>query len=182
MADPACTIVFDWETTGLTLHADAPVHKQPRGIEFASILLDARGEVEEEFTQLINPEEPISPEITKITGLTDADVRDAPTFLVAWPLIARQFSLSRLAIAHNLPFDRAILRAELARAELTEFPWPARELCTVGAYRCFWGRNPKLTELYEMVLGKPLAQTHRALDDVRALVEIVQAERLWEAT
>jgi len=37
-----------------------------------------------------------------------------------------------------------------------------------------------MLELYEAVLGKPLAQTHRALDDVKALVEIIQAEALWE--
>jgi hypothetical protein len=32
-----------------------------------------------------------------------------------------------------------------------------------------------MTELYEKALGHPLAQTHRALDDVHALVEIVRA-------
>jgi hypothetical protein len=35
-------------------------------------------------------------------------------------------------------------------------------------------------ELYEAVIGKPLAQTHRALDDVAALVEIIVKEKLWE--
>jgi DNA polymerase III epsilon subunit-like protein len=29
-------------------------------------------------------------------------------------------------------------------------------------------------------MGKPLAQTHRALDDVLALVEIFQKELLWQ--
>jgi DNA polymerase III epsilon subunit-like protein len=82
-------------------------------------------------------------------------------------------------VAHNLPFDRAIMRGELARHGVTDFPWPEREVCTVGLYKEAWGRNPKLLELYEDVLGRPLAQTHRALDDVKALVEIIQSEELW---
>ena len=36
----------------------------------------------------------------------------------------------------------------------------------------------KMTELYQHALNKPLPQTHRALDDVMALVEIVQALEL----
>ena len=82
-------------------------------------------------------------------------------------------------VAHNLPFDKAIIRGELARCGIEDFPWPERELCTVGLHRDAWGRNPRLVELYESVMGKPLAQTHRALDDANALVEIIQKEELW---
>lgn len=174
-------IVFDFETTGLTLHPDAPVEKQPRAIEFGAALVSLRdGAVLEEASILINPQCPITAEITKITGLTDADVRDALPFADVLPQLRRLFSGAAVAVAHNLPFDRAILRAELARAGETTFPWPPRELCTVGLYREDWGRNPRLLELYEHVFGRPLAQTHRALDDVRALVEIFREQRLWE--
>lgn len=172
-------LVFDTETTGLTLHPDAPVSKQPKMIEFGGILLDRQGRIVEEASILINPGEPLTPEITKITGITDADLIDAVDFDGALPQLRRIFAEATTVMAHNLPFDKAIVRGELARRDILDFPWPQRELCTVGLYKDQWGRNPRLLELYEAVLGKPLAQTHRALDDVKALVEIIQAEELW---
>jgi DNA polymerase-3 subunit epsilon len=173
-------IVYDTETTGLTLHPDAPLNKQPRMIEFGAALLNARGEIEATESIIIDPREPLSPEITKITGLTDDDLRGQPTFPEALPRIRSIFARASTVMAHNLPFDKAILWGELARTEFRDFPWPEQELCTVGLYREAWGRNPKLTELYASVKGQPLAQTHRALDDVLALVEVIQAEGLHE--
>lgn len=173
-------IVFDTETTGLTLHPDAPVTKQPKVIEFGAVLLDLRGKVIEECNILIDPREKLDPVITKITGITDADLEGAPTFEEALPSIRRIFSEARAVFAHNLPFDKAIIRGELARIHCLDFPWPQHEFCTVGLYKEQWGRNPKLLELYEKVVGVPLQQTHRALDDVLALVEIMQLENLSE--
>lgn len=172
-------LVLDWETTGLTLHPDADYTKQPRAIEFGAALL-RDGVIEEEISILINPQMKLPAIITKITGLTDEDLRDAPTFERVLPQLERVFRSATSVVAHNLPFDKAILMGELKRAKLTEFPWPKKESCTVGIYQEHWGRNPKLTELYERVMGKPLAQTHRAVDDVLALVEIIQKERLWQ--
>lgn len=172
-------IAFDTETTGLTLHPDAPLTKQPRMIEFGAVLMDDAGRVVEEASILINPGEPLTAEITKITGITDADLADAPSFREVLPQLRRLFAMAHTVMAHNLPFDRAILKGELARIDAYDFPWPRRELCTVGLYKESWGRNPRLQELYEAVMGRPLAQTHRALDDVKALVEVIQEERLW---
>jgi DNA polymerase III epsilon subunit-like protein len=172
-------IVFDFETTGLTLHPDAPLERQPRAIEFGAALIEGT-EILRTINLMINPGEPISAEITKITGITDDDVRDAPGFSDVLPQIADIFGQADCAVAHNLPFDRAILRYELARLQCGVFPWPAKELCTVGINKEFWGKNPRLIELFEEVAGRPYAQTHRALDDVMALVEIVQIQKLWE--
>jgi DNA polymerase III epsilon subunit-like protein len=173
-------LVFDTETTGLTLHPDAPVNLQPKMIEFGAVLLDPHnGKVEEEISILVYPGGPISAEITKITGITDADVEGCPTFIEVLPQLRRVFGSAHTMVAHNLPFDRMIVAGELARHQVADFNWPMNGICTVGLYKEVWGRNPKLLELYEWVLGKPLAQTHRALDDVLALVEIVQKEELW---
>lgn len=174
-------IVFDFETTGLTLHPEADLRKQPQAIEFGAVLISLDdGSITEEASILINPGVPLSEEITKITGLKDEDLADAPDFLTVLPQLRRMFAEAHCAVSHNLPFDRAILRGDLRRANVTDFPWPQREVCTVGLYKDDWGRNPRLLELYEAVIGKPLAQTHRALDDVKALHEIIMAERLWE--
>ena len=175
-----CAIIFDTETTGLTLHPSADIALQPRMIEFGAVLLSlADGSIVEEASILINPGAPLPAEIVKITGITDDDLRDAPTFVDVLPQIQRTFASASAVVAHNLPFDRAILRGELLRAKIDVFPWPARETCTVGLYRSEWGRNPRLIELYEATMGRSLAQTHRALDDVKAMVEIIQKEELW---
>lgn len=170
-------LIFDWETTGLTLHPDAKPHLQPRAIEFGGLVVE-RGEVVEEHSWLINPETDLEPIITQITGLTDDDLRDQPTFAECLPKLSRVFGSCDLMIAHNLPFDEAITRYEARRVGYEGFPFPVRGLCTVQAYQEAWGRRPKLVQLYEHVLGRPLAQSHRALDDCRALAEIVLWERL----
>lgn len=174
-------LLFDTETTGLTLHPNVDVSKQPRVIEFGGLLLDVgRRIVIEEVSMLINPGEPITEEITSITGITNDDLKDAPSFVECLPQLRRFFADASMAVAHNLPFDKAILMGELKRAGAADFPWPKQELCTVGVFTDEWGRNPKLTELYEKVMGKPLEQTHRALDDVKALLQIFLATELVE--
>lgn len=180
MADQRLALVFDTETTGLTLHPDAPLAKQPKIIELGAALLDQSGKVVETFSQLIHPGEAITDEITRITGITNADLADAPRFVDVLPQMRHIFGQATAVFAHNLPFDRAMMRNELARNDVTDFPWPTQEFCTVGLHRDAWGRNPKLTELYEATLGRPLPQTHRALDDVMALVEVIVELRLHE--
>lgn len=179
-------LVFDFETTGLTLHPDASIAKQPKAIEFGGVLIDSKTEsIEEECSLLIHPGETLDPEITKITGLTDADLKGAPPFVEILPQLVRLFSAADCVVAHNLPFDRAVLRAELLRAHAAsplaaEVRMPKHQICTVGLYTELFGRNPRLIELYEHVMRKPLPQTHRALDDAKALAEIVITERLWD--
>lgn len=171
-------LVIDWETTGLTLHAEAPLDKQPKAIEFGGILVDEHGAFVREFGTLINPGEDVSEEITKITGITNAELRAAPTLDEVLAEIREMFKAASTLIAHNLSFDKAILTFELARRRAEGWPWPAHEMCTVELYTPLWGRRPKLTELYQDIMGRPLAQTHRALDDVRALAQIVVKEGL----
>jgi ATP-dependent DNA helicase DinG len=172
--------VFDTETTGLTLHPGAHLNKQPRIIEFGCAILSAKdGSVVETANILIHPGVEVSAEITKITGITNEDLVGAPSFAEVLPQIRRLFAQCAGVTAHNLPFDKALMFFELARLEVEDFPWPEKETCTVGLYKELWGRNVKLTELYEAVTGAKLAQTHRAIDDVMALVEIIQKEQIW---
>ncbi len=174
-------IVYDTETTGLVKHPDAPLSKQPRIIEFGAMALSLKNgkPIGKKFKALINPGEPLTEEITRITGITNEDVRDAPTFVNAWPKIAAYIKGARAMLAHNEPFDHAIIDYELKRAS-KKFVWPV-VFCTIGLYREQWGRDMKLTELYAQTMGRQLDQKHRALSDVEALVEIVQKEKLWEA-
>lgn len=173
--------VFDCETTSLLLHPKADMASQPKIIEFAACLIDSeRAAIVDEYEQLINPLQTITEEITKITGITNAMIQDKPTFPAVAQAIAKFMGRASVMIAHNLEFDETMLKNELERNLIKDFPWPSQGMCTVQLWTSEWGRNMKLTELYERKLGKPLAQTHRALDDVKALCEIVIVERLWE--
>jgi len=170
--------VLDFETTGLCMHPQAKIAMQPRAIEIGISMVDENGDVIAELGEMCNPGFKLDPVITKITGITDEDLADKPPFTALLPDIKRLMRNADILVAHNLPFDRDILRYELARAKETDFPWPARNLCTAQLYAEIWGRRPRLLDLYEWSIGVPLAQTHRAIDDVRALVEVVKKERL----
>ena len=180
-------LVFDTETTGLTLHPNAQADKQPKIIEFGGVVLCLKtGEVLEEFDYFVDPEEPISLEINKITGITDAMVAGHPNFPEIAPVLRRLFEETSGICAHNLPFDRDMVRWELHRhrnaVAAQHWPWPPiqRQFCTMNMYHPVYGKNPKLVNLYEDVTGNPYVQKHRALDDVKLMVEIIQKEKLWE--
>lgn len=174
------SLVFDTETTGLPKHPNAKDGVQPRIIEFAAALVDERGEVLDTVDRLINPGMPLEAIITKITGLTDEILADEHPFPVVLPDIAAFFRRADRMIAHNLPFDSTLLEMELARHGIEEFPWPRDALCTVQEHAEEWGRRPKLKELYEHYMGKPLDQKHRALDDVLALVDVCRESGVLE--
>lgn len=177
-------LVFDTETTGLTLHARAPLRKQPHIIEFAAALYDCdTRKLIREYSTLINPGVPVSEEITKITGITQEAVLayGVPVFAEVQQDIADCFEQADISVAHNHPFDRAMLHFELERGRFAvdDFPWCDLQVCTVEWFKPLYGRRAKLTEVYERVMGKKLVQTHRALDDVNALAEVALKEQVW---
>lgn len=173
------TLVYDTETTGLLKPGIADLASQPKIIEFALVELDDDYNEVGAWAWLINPGESITPEITKITGLTDADLLGKPSFIQVLPEIEDVFLGAHRLMAHNLPFDMGMLTNELKRIGREHaFPYPPNQLCTVQlASELIYGRRARMVELYKDTMGVELAQTHRALDDVRALVEIVRARR-----
>lgn len=173
-------IVLDTETTGLLLPKTAPIEKQPRIIELAFVRV-RDGEIVSEHEWLIHPEQEITAEITKITGIKNEDLIGKPKFADLVTEIAEAMKDAATFIAHNAPFDSKMVKNELTRIGAIEtFPFPAETVCTIQEYRHEYGRRMKLTELYEKKLGKSLAQTHRALDDVKALVEVLIADKFFE--
>lgn len=166
------TIVFDNETTGLPLHPTVDINKQPRIIEFGAAIIDENGEVVEKYNQLINPGTEIESVITKITGITNDDLIGKPKFGDVLLDIRALFEKCDIMVAHNLPFDYRMLDFELTRLDFQSFPFPRTKICTVEENREAYGFRPNLQKLYNDTCGKPLQQTHRAIDDVMALVEI----------
>lgn len=173
-------VILDTETTGLLKHPRAKDHLQPRCIEFGAVVINEKGEQLEELELLINPEQKLEPIITKITGLTDADLADKPLFQHIHPDITRLVEGCDAVIAHNLPFDKGIIDREYARLGI-ELTWPAIQLCTVQENVPVYGYRIKLKDLFKEVTGRVWTQNHRALDDVKALAEVVVHEGYLEA-
>jgi len=159
-------IFFDTETTGLITNEALPLPQQPRIIELGALRCDEEGRVLSRFTRLLNPGVALPAVITKITGLTDEDLRDAPTFAEVWPELAAFFRGEEEMLAHNARFDQMMLVFELRRLG-KEFQFP---YCSV--VRDTRERWPgKLADWGRAVRGDNYVQMHRAVDDCELLRE-----------
>lgn len=172
-------ILFDTETTGLIKNSLQSLEQQPRIVELAALRLHPV--TLEEVDCLVfraNPGFPMSPEATTITGITDEALKGEPPFIGHLPALVDFVHGTRTLVAHNLPFDREMLAMELARVDWQyRFPWPGHHVCTVEATSALKGHRLKLGDLYALATGRPMAEVytaHQALDDVRALAEVVR--------
>ena len=172
------TVIFDTETTGLLQPMSVPLEKQPRIIEIGAIKIDHTGEIDH-ISQLINPGVEISDTITKITGIKQEDLTGMPSFLDVMPRLQEFFDGVDLIICHNAPFDTGMMQVEIQLSG-KELIMPPQTICTVQEYKPLFGHRPKLTELYEAIIGKPLMQSHRAIDDVRALYEVLLEDEFFK--
>lgn len=195
-------IVFDTETTGLTLPGVADLAKQPRIIELGAVRISG-GKRVAELSQLLRPGIALEDacknhqtstsgdcvergalcykKIATINDISKELLADKPTFAEFMPQLADFFKDAEHLIAHNCPFDLALLQYDLARVNALEsFPIPPNRICTAQEFTYMFGKRPRLIQLYEKVIGTPLTQKHRALDDVNAMVEVLDKVNFWE--
>jgi len=98
------TIVsIDIETTGLDAQRDAI-------IEIAAVRFNGR-RIEGEWNSLINPNRPIPPMITQLTGINNDMVRNAPP-LKAVIQDLEAFIGSDPVLGHNVRFDLGFLQQQ----------------------------------------------------------------------
>lgn len=163
-------IIFDTETTDLVKAADVPVEKQPKIIElFALKVDDMTLEIIDEIDLLIDPEQPITEEITKITSITDDMVRGKGSFIRHRKTISEFWLGERWTCGHNVRFDIDMLIVELKRCGMAfRFPWTPGQLCTVELSEHMEGRRLKLIDLHEKLTGERFDSAHRAKADVMA--------------
>jgi len=102
-------LVIDTETTGVDLIND-------RVVEVAAVLV-VGGRIVAAFTSYVNPQRSIPAGASSIHGLADKDVAEAPTWEELLPRLNTLASEADVLVAHNAPFDRAMLPG------LVEMPW-----------------------------------------------------------
>lgn len=98
-------VVFDTETTGLSVAKDAIVELAAARVLNGRIL---DGEV---FETYVDPGRPIPAASTKIHGVRDADVAQSPRIEEVIPAF-HDFAQSAVLVAHNAPFDIGLLRQQ----------------------------------------------------------------------
>jgi DNA polymerase-3 subunit epsilon len=160
-------VVVDVETTGWSPTTD--------GITEIGAVRLSGGEVREEFAGLINPGQPIPPDIVALTGITDAMVAPAPPVGAVLPSFL-EFAAGAVLTAHNAPFDVGFLSAACAG---TGRRWPGPPvLDTVTLARLLLTDdevpNCKLATLADF-FGVTALPHHRALADARATAGVLAA-------
>jgi DNA polymerase-3 subunit epsilon len=154
--------VVDLETTGGNMYED-------RVTEVA--LLRFEGGKITQHQWLVNPEQPISPFITRLTGIDNEMVAAAPTFAELAPTLLPLLR-GTLVVAHNSRFDYTFLRHEFRRAGI---PFAAPALCTVQLSRRLYPEFHKhnldsIIERFDLAVES----RHRAMADVLVLADFLE--------
>lgn len=168
-------IIFDTETTGFDKAQIVNINQQPKIIEFAAIKIDDKTLEEiDRIEFLVNPQEAISKDITKLTGIKPEDLVNAQPFVNHYPKLVKFFLGEKYAVGHNVAFDINLLKFELIRInKLTNFPFCPIHICTVNQTMKLRGFRLNLGALYEYLFEVPMSKdAHRAMNDVEALTEI----------
>jgi len=154
--------VIDIETTGGLFKRDK--------ITEIGIVTVQNGEIIDEWQTLVHPERSIPDFITRITGITDQMVADAPKFYeVAKELVER--TKDTVFVAHNVRFDYSFIQYEFKRLG---YSYSKRKLCTCNLTRkCVPGLKSYSLKNLSAHYNIPLENHHRALDDARAAAEIL---------
>jgi len=156
-------VAFDLETTGLNPKTD-------KIIEIGAVRFNEK-RVEDEFTMLINPGRSIPPFITQLTGISNEMVRGAANIHDVLGEF-EAFVGDAPVIGHNVQFDLGFMKPHNLlhyNTPIDTYELAAVLLPSAGRY--------KLGALSSL-LGIPLSNAHRALDDAKATQGIFA--RLYE--
>lgn len=164
-------IILDTETTGLLKPIPTKIDSQPFITEFYGARLSPDFKMVSELDVLIKPPIPISEEITKITGIDDDLVADAPTFFEVYDRLYDFFEGVRYVVGQNIMFDLEMINKELFRHNLEKkFPWPKHHICTIESSYHYKNKRLKLMDLHELLFNKGFKEAHRAKNDTNATI------------
>ena len=162
---PRTYVSVDLETTGLS-----PINDKIIEIGGVKVVDD---KVVAVFSELINPGCDIPPIITKITGLTSADLVDKPTIDIVLPAFI-DFVGSDAIVGHNIKsFDMKFL--DNARNQVDGKAFKNKVFDTLHLSRKVVkdSDNHKLQTLLAF-FGIKVEKAHRAVDDSYAVVELIR--------
>ena len=137
--------------------------------EIGAVLFSG-GEIKAEFDTFVDPHMPIPAEITRLTGITDADVAGAPDEAEAMRQFL-DFVGGRPIIAHNADFDTGFMSAACRRAGIPFEPVYLDTL-VLAQYLLPDLKHHKLDQVSNR-LSLPDFNHHRASDDAMVVARIM---------
>lgn len=151
-------VVIDTETTGLSFR-DCGL------IQIAAARME-QGVIAERFNTFVHPKQPIPPEISELTGISNADVADAPPPEKAIEALT-EFVGGMPLIAHNAFFDKTFIERVRGGRAVSEYWIDSLALSRIALPRLTSHRLADMASAFGC-----LPVTHRANDDVDALVGV----------
>lgn len=162
-------VVFDLETTGLDLVRDRIIQ-----ISYIKVYPDGH---EERVNHIVNPECRIKPEITKLTGISNDDVKDKPTFKQLAKTLNEAFTGCDFAGFNSNYFDVPMLAEEFLRAGIDFDFSKCRLIDAQTIFHKMERRN--LAAAYKFYCGRKMEddfEAHRADQDTEATYRVLMGE------
>ena len=162
-------VIFDLETTGLDLVKDRIIQ-----ISYIKVYPDGR---EERGNELVNPEKPIEPMITQLTGISNEDVKDKPTFKQLAAVLAEKFTGCDFAGFNSNHFDIPLLAEEFLRAGIDFDFGKCKMIDAQTIFHKMERRN--LAAAYKFYCGRKMEEdfeAHRADQDTEATYRVLMGE------
>ena len=162
-------IIFDLETTGLDLVRD-------RIIQISYIKVMPDGEEQRE-NLLINPDKAIPQEVVELTGISNDDVADAPTFKQVAQQLNEKMQGCDFAGYNSNHFDIPMLAEEFLRAGIDFDFSKCRLIDAQTIFHKMERRN--LAAAYKFYCGRKMEEdftAHRADEDTEATYRVLMGE------
>jgi len=162
-------VIFDLETTGLDIVKDRVIQ-----LSYIKVFPDGH---EIRGNELINPEKDIPDVVTQLTGITNDDVKERPTFKQLAGKFNEVFSGSDIAGFNSNHFDVPLLAEEFLRAGI-DFDFSKSLLidaCSI--FKNMERRN--LAAAYKFYCGRKMEddfEAHRADQDTEATYRVLMGE------
>lgn len=155
--------IIDIETNGLS--------KSRGKITEIAIFKHDGQKIIDQYETLINPEGSIPYDISRLTGITDSMVKDAPKFYEVAKQI-EEFTQDCVFVAHNVNFDYGFVQQEFKDLG---FNFQRKKICTVKQSRLLIpGRESYSLGKLCVELGIENNARHRAAGDARATVTLFE--------
>lgn len=162
-------VVFDLETTGLDI-----VNDRIFQLSYIKVYPDGKEERENIY---FNPQKPIPQEVIELTGTTNEDVADKPTFKALSKELEEKFSGCDFAGYNSNHFDVPMLSEEFYRAGISFDFSKCRLIDAQAIFHKMERRN--LAAAYKFYCGRKMEEdfaAHRADQDTEATYRVLQGE------